>query len=111
MKALSEVVVAFGLEADELVLWVERKWVLPLAADGEPLFSAADLARVGMIVELKRELGINDEAMPVVLGLLDQIYGLRRQVRQLIATLGELPEAQRRSLAARLRRDLGPERE
>ncbi|MBM3540315.1 MAG: hypothetical protein FJX55_21145, partial [Alphaproteobacteria bacterium] len=82
MKALADLVVELDCPREELVLWVERRWVLPLQQDGDFVFSEADIARVQMIIDLRRDMGIDDEAMPVVLDLLDKLYGVRRQMRE-----------------------------
>jgi chaperone modulatory protein CbpM len=37
-----------------------------------------------LIDDLRNDLGVNDEAVPVVLDLLDQIYSLRWLVRELM---------------------------
>lgn len=102
MKALAELVVEFDWPREDLVLWVERRWVLPVEQDGDFVFSDADIARVQMIIELRRDMGIDDEAMPVVLDLLDKLYGVRRQMRDLLEAVGELPEAQRDMLMRRV---------
>ena len=112
MKTLTEVLAAFSLSREELLLWIERRWVLPLAqideargaeAKGdEYVFGEADVARVQMIVELHRDLAIDDEAMSVVLDLLDKLYGLRRQMRELLAAVDELPEGYRDKLLSRI---------
>jgi chaperone modulatory protein CbpM len=102
MKLLADITTEFGLARDELLLWVERRWVLPMEQAGDYVFSEADMARVQMIVDLRRDLAIDDEAMPVVLDLLDKLYGLRRQMRDLLAAIQELPEAQREALMRRV---------
>jgi chaperone modulatory protein CbpM len=33
---------------------------------------------------LKHDLGVNDEAVPIILDLIDQVHGLRRAVRELL---------------------------
>ncbi len=102
MKALADLVVELDWPREDLVLWVERRWVLPVSQDGDLVFSEADIARVQMIIELRRDMGIDDEAMPVVLDLLDKLYGVRRQMRDLLAAMGELPETQRDMLMRRI---------
>ena len=47
------------------------------------MFHEVDVARVELILEIRREFAVDDEAMPLVLGLLDQVYSLRRQMRRL----------------------------
>ncbi len=92
-----------GLRQDDLDLWIANFWVRP---DGEPgayLFGDIDVARIGLILELRDDLRIGDDAMPVVLGLLDQVYGLRRQLRAVSDGLTQIaPDTVRRDLAAHL---------
>ncbi len=104
MKTLVQVLAEFSLSQGELLLWIERRWVLPLAQGSESVCGEADVARLQMIVELRRDLAIDDEAMSVVLDLLDKLYGLRRQMRELLAAVDELPEAQREKLLSRVGR-------
>jgi chaperone modulatory protein CbpM len=107
MKALAELVIELNCRREDVVLWVERRWVLPLQQDGDLVFSETDIARVQMIIELRRDMGIDDEAMPVVLDLLDKLYAARRQMRDILAAVGELPEAQRETLMRRIGGDPG----
>jgi chaperone modulatory protein CbpM len=101
MMEFEEVLAAEGLEAAELTLWVEERWVLPARDRGRLRFTQTDLARVRLINELRRDLSVDDEALPIVLSLLDQLYALRRQVRALRDALESLPPDLREALAAR----------
>lgn len=85
MITWDELVRLSGCSHDELARFVAEGWVAPDAKDG---FGEADLARVRLIVELRHDLAIDDEAMPLVLSLLDQVYTLRRQLR-LVCSLVE----------------------
>jgi len=95
------------LDGEELELWIARGWVRP---DGEPgawRFEEIDRARIRLICEMRDELAIGEEAMPVVLGLLDQVYGLRRTLSALAAALkGQSPEV-RRAIAGAIAGDEG----
>ncbi len=94
------------LERGELVRWVENRWIRPEEPGGETgerwVFHEVDVARVELILDIRRELAVDDEAMSLVLGLLDQVYSLRRQMRRLCAALEQQPpevrEAIRRAL-------------
>ncbi|HWD59964.1 MAG TPA: chaperone modulator CbpM [Stellaceae bacterium] len=84
-----------GLERRELIRWVENRWVLPERQDDGWVFHEVDVARVELIFDIRRDLAIDDEAMGLVLGLLDQVYGLRRQMRRLCdAVATQPPEVQ-----------------
>jgi chaperone modulatory protein CbpM len=72
------------LDAQALDAWIEAGWLRPRGSREEREFADIDLARARLIGDLSGDLGINDEAIPVVLDLIDQIHGLRRLVRELL---------------------------
>lgn len=84
--------------------WVRRGWVRPAQRGRDHAFSALDVARIRLVCQLKHELSLNEEAIPVVLSLLDQIYGLRRELRNLARAVDEQPEEMRRQIAEAFRR-------
>ena len=47
-------------------------------------FSEIDVARAQLIRDLQG-MGVNDEAIPIILDLIDQVHGLRRTVRTLLS--------------------------
>ena len=89
--------------------WVRRGWVRPERRGREHAFSELDLARIRLVCQLKDELSIDEEAIPVVLSLIDQIYGLRRELRNLARAVDAEPDAVRRRIAAAFRRLSGEE--
>ena len=72
------------LDARALEVWIEAGWLRPGGNRSSREFSDIDLARAQLIADLRGDLGLNDEAIPVVLDLIDQIHGLRRLVRELM---------------------------
>jgi chaperone modulatory protein CbpM len=95
-----------GLDHVTLTQWIENRWVLPeqQGESGGWQFHEVDVARVELIIEIRREFAIDDEAMPLVLGLLDQVYSLRRQMRRLCDAIENQPDP----IRAALRRALPP---
>jgi len=91
-----------GLERRELVQWVENRWVMAERHDGDWLFRDVDVARVELIQEIRHEFAIDDEAVPLVLDLLDQVYSLRRQLRRLCDALAAQPEEVQQRIRAAL---------
>jgi chaperone modulatory protein CbpM len=87
-----------GLERSELAHWIENRWVLPEPHDETWVFHEVDIARVELILDMRRDLALDDEAMPLVLSLLDQIYGLRRQMRRLSDAIECQPAAIREAI-------------
>ena len=100
---LSEVVAITEIGETEIVSWVEQSWVLPAEDAGHWLFDDADCARIALINDLRTAMGVNDEAVPLVLRLLDQVYALRAALGEIQEAVRDLPEADREALEARLR--------
>jgi chaperone modulatory protein CbpM len=91
-----------GLDRAELARWVENRWIVPEEEGGRWRFHEVDVARVELILDIRREFAVDDEALALVLGLLDQIYSLRRQMRRLCGAVevqpADIREAIRRAL-------------
>ena len=84
-----------GIAEAEITRWVELTWLRPDGSPGGWVFHDVDIARVRLIAEL-RGLQMDDEAMPVVLSLLDQLYAARRRMRLLQQAVDETaPDAVR----------------
>ena len=108
-----------GLEAAELSRWVENRWIMPERGNGPEeerwAFHEVDVARIELILHIRREFALDEETTSLVLGLLDQVYSLRRQMRRLCHAVesqpAEVREAIQRALRASgeaRRRDSGP---
>jgi chaperone modulatory protein CbpM len=102
-RTLAEVVEATEIAEGDIVAWVEQRWVLPVEEEGRWMFDDSDVARVSLIAELRDDLDVNDEAMPVVLRLLDQVYSLRAALNEVQEAVQSLPEEHRAALESRLR--------
>lgn len=105
LLAFEQVVAEVSIEPKRLTAWVEQRWLLPVRQDdGRILFDEADVARAQLIAELTGELGVGEEAIPVVLRLLDQVYELRRNIAEIHDALDSLPEEMRAEIRAVLAR-------
>ena len=93
-----------GLDRQDLMRWVENRWVLPERRGQSLIFHEVDIARVELILEIRQECAIDEEALPLVLGLLDQVYDLRRQLRRMCDALAAQPQ----EVQAAVRRALPP---
>ncbi len=87
-----------GLQRPELERWVADGWVLPVQEQDEVRFREIDVARVRLIYEIRYDLQLDEGAVPVVLSLLDQMYGLRNELRQLTEAIEAQPEGIRRAI-------------
>lgn len=96
MRSIHEVILEVeGVNETELRVWIESGWVRPARGEGDFAFSDMDIARVSLVAELRQNMGINDEAMPVVLDLMDQLYGVRRELRRVLDVIDSQPEPER----------------
>jgi len=100
MTPFATVIALFpDLEAAELEVWIEQRWVQPERHDRERwVFLEIDVARVHLIYDLRRRLETPEETMPLVLSLLDQVYELRRQLKILTQAIDALPPELRRAM-------------
>lgn len=92
-----------GLAREDLERWIGAAWVRPDGEAGQWVFHDIDVARVRLIVQLRDQMRVNEDALPVVLRLLDRLYEERRRMRRLRDALdlslpGELRDAVLRAL-------------
>lgn len=92
MMTFDEVTITFRLDQGELTTWIEQQWVRPLRQGEGWHFDDGDIARLQLICELRREMAVNDEAVPLVLELLDQLYATRATLDHLRHAMDRLSE-------------------
>jgi chaperone modulatory protein CbpM len=93
MTQLDAIVILFpDLEAAELSIWIERRWVEPdIDGTGNWAFREIDIARVRLIYDLRRRMDVAEDTIPLVLSLLDQLYDVRCTVKAMTQALKDLP--------------------
>jgi chaperone modulatory protein CbpM len=92
-----------GLDRRDLERWILNQWVRPERQSQGFVFQEIDVARVKLIHDLRHDLDIDEEALPVILSLVDQLYELRRRFHALGAAIAETaPDELKRKLAVHL---------
>lgn len=82
-----EFVVQARIDVETLDHWLRAGWLSPHENEGgSGGFSQVDLARAQLIGDLQH-LGINDEGIPVILDLVDQLHGVRNMLREVLTTI------------------------
>lgn len=81
---------------------VRKGWVVPREADGETVYDEIDVARLRLICHLKDEIRLDEQSLAMVLALMDQVYGLRRELRRLGEAVERQPADTRRRIARAL---------
>jgi chaperone modulatory protein CbpM len=65
-----------GINCEMIIHFVEEDWVKPINHQ-EMMLDDEDIARIRLINTLLDELEIDEEAVPVILHLIDEIHHLR----------------------------------
>lgn len=93
MKTLEEVLAIMDARVDRAMLenYIAREWVRPQQEEQGWYFEEIDIARIQLVSHLVQEIQVNDEGIDVALSLLDQLYGLRAQMRHLTHAITQQP--------------------
>jgi chaperone modulatory protein CbpM len=70
-----------GVPREIIVRFINEEWVDPVDDDAL-FFDDEDIARIQLIWELRNEFGVNDEAMPIILNLLDQLNRMHLELER-----------------------------
>jgi chaperone modulatory protein CbpM len=66
-----------GIEVRTLEVWLEQRWLVPDETPAGTVFTEREIARAGLIRDLDRDFGVNQEGIDLILHLMDQLHGLR----------------------------------
>jgi chaperone modulatory protein CbpM len=80
-KKLEEVCQSCGIEEEIIRQFLQEDWIHPIDQEHN-IFDDEDIARIALISELREDFGINDEAIPVILHLIDQLNLLHRKIQR-----------------------------
>ena len=80
-RQLEEVCIICGTSKEIILHFIDENWLDPIDRE-HVIFDDEDVARIKLIVELKEEFGVNDEAVPIILHLIDQLNAFRQYRRE-----------------------------
>ncbi|HEY4252347.1 MAG TPA: chaperone modulator CbpM [Roseomonas sp.] len=103
MVDIRECLLQARVEQVALEAWIKAGWVTPRVDEAGQRFTEIDIARVCLIRDLRDDVGVNEDGIPVVLDLLDQIHGLRLALRRMASAIDGLPGTAREEAVAVLR--------
>lgn len=105
MTSLDELLrLSGGLTAVHVEQWVARGLLRPAGNRTTWTFEQVDVARTRLLGELADDLGLDDDTLEAVLGLIDQVHTLRDQLGLLARAIAEQPPDVREAIAAALQR-------
>lgn len=102
MEILAEV---NGVTIAQLHLWVSEEWVRPAQGSAKITFSEVDIARVRLLAMLCNELEVGNEAVPIILSLIDQVHDMHEQMRIITGAIEAQPDDIRTCILEYARRD------
>lgn len=85
----------------ELRVWVREGWVRPAPGNAGPVFDELDIARIRLLCDLRKDMSIATDVVPVVLTLIDRLHEARRELRCLTEAIeGQTVDVRRAVLDA-----------
>ena len=100
-----ETLAAVGrLDRARLARFVQAEVIWPAEAGGKVVFRQVDVARLELLCDLCDDFELDDDALGVVMALVDQLHGARSDLAALMRALGEETDDVRSRILERLGR-------
>ena len=80
------------LTRSRLTTYVKHEFLSPIQSEAGPVYDAADLARIELICDLSEQFDLKGDALGVVLSLIDQLHGVRGELRRVMAAVEAQPQ-------------------
>ncbi|MDO5603690.1 MAG: hypothetical protein Q4G25_00880 [Paracoccus sp. (in: a-proteobacteria)] len=93
------------LTRPRLTAWVHARIVRPVQSQTGDLYREVDLARLALLCDLDEDFRLDDDAMRLVMSLLDQVHALRGQMSALMGAVAAEPDEVRLRLRGVIARD------
>lgn len=98
-----EVIAAVArLDHARLTRFLRAEVVRPADAGGHAVYRQVDIARMELLCDLCDDFDLGDDALGMVMALIDQLHGTRSDLRALMRALAEESDEVRRRVMARL---------
>ena len=91
------------LTEGRLSAFMRARIVQPVTTEHGPAFREADLARLQLLCDLSECYEMGDDALVLVMSLVDQLHLMRGDMRALMTALASEPDELRRRLGGRIR--------
>ncbi|MDT1063560.1 hypothetical protein RM190_16925 [Paracoccus sp. CPCC 101403] len=102
--SLTEVLVQLPeLTRSQLESYIRSGVVLPVQSQEGPLFRELDIARLHLVVDLSEGYHLDEEALALVLSLVDQLHGLRGDMCAILDAVAREPVETRARLKTAIR--------
>jgi chaperone modulatory protein CbpM len=80
------------LTRKQLVSFVQARVVTPKHSVKGPVYHQMDIVRLELLCELSEQFDLQDEALGVVISLIDQLHGVRGELRTVVDAIASEPD-------------------
>ncbi|MCA0997283.1 chaperone modulator CbpM [Alloyangia pacifica] len=100
-----EVIAAVArLDRTRLSRFLRAEVIAPAETEGRAVYRQVDVARMELLCDLCDDFELNDDALGLVMHLVDQLHGTRNDLRALMQALGDEPAEVKSRVQGRLAR-------
>lgn len=90
------------LTRERLLHYTRLRIVTPMQGQDAPAFREIDVTRVSLLCELTDDMDLNEDALVIVMSLLDQLHGTRARLDTVMHALSVEEHEVRHRIARRL---------
>jgi chaperone modulatory protein CbpM len=90
------------LTRTRLTAFVAAEVIVPVGSEHGPVFHQIDRARAALACDLAEDFDLHEDALCMVLSLLDQLHGVRGELRAVLGAVESEPTEVRRRIAETL---------
>lgn len=88
----------------QLVSFVQAEFIQPLHTEAGPVYRRVDLVRIELLCELSDQFNIDDDALGIIISLIDQLHDVRGELRTIMEAIETEPAEVRTRLGKTLLR-------
>ncbi|APX88442.1 hypothetical protein BV394_00765 [Brevirhabdus pacifica] len=92
------------LDRRRLHSYLEARIVTPVQTEGGQVFRRIDLVRMELLCELEEDFGLNEDALAMVISLIDQLHEARGDLNCVLEALQDEPRELQAKVGAALSR-------
>jgi chaperone modulatory protein CbpM len=91
-----------SLTAERLSHFERLRIVTPVNTSEGPRYYTLDVRRISLLCELTDDFEVNEDALVIIMSLLDQLHGARSKLEQVVQAIGAEPSEIKLRLLQRL---------
>jgi chaperone modulatory protein CbpM len=91
-----------SLTAERLSYFERLSIVTPIITPDGPRYRNLDVRRVTLLCELPDDLEVNEDALVIIMSLLDQLHGAHSKIEQIVRAIDQEPAEIKLRLSQRL---------